>query len=467
MIAHLIDLAYLAAALLFILGIKRLSHPSTAARGNRMAAAGMLLAVVVTLGDQQILSPVWILIGLGVGGVVGGWLALRVETTAMPQLVGFFNGMGGAASALVAWSYLEHARDAGAALRFDELVAVALSIFVGNVTLTGSLVATGKLLESGWARRLLGGSVRFPLQKTLNTALGLLCVALMVQLCLDPTAEPPLYALLGVSSALGVLLVLPIGGADMPVVIALLNSFSGLAASLTGFVLANKVLIIAGSLVGASGLILTDIMCKGMNRTLFHVLFSAFAGTGGAGGAAQRRSKDEVPHRSAEDAAIVLENARSVIITPGYGLAVAQAQHVVRELADMLARNGSNVRFAIHPVAGRMPGHMNVLLAEADLSYDRLYAMEEINEAFEHTDVCLVIGANDVTNPCARTDVDGPLYGMPILNCDQARTVMVIKRSLSPGYAGVDNPLFYLDKTMMLFGDGKAVVQGIIDVLKG
>jgi NAD(P) transhydrogenase subunit beta len=291
----------------------------------------------------------------------------------------------------------------------------------------------------------------------------LVCLGLMVQVCIEPHAIWAFWALLAISSIFGVLGVLPIGGGDMPVMISFLNSLSGVAAMLTGFVIGNTMLIIGGSLVGASGLILTNIMCRGMNRSLGNVLFAA---VGAAATKAKRRSKDEVPVYTAEDAAIVLENAQSIIVTPGYGLAVAQAQHVTRELADVLVGNGASVKYAIHPVAGRMPGHMNVLLAEADVDYDQLYEMDEINDEFERTDVCLVIGANDVVNPIARTDPSGPLAGMPILNCDKARTVMIIKRSLSPGFAGVDNPLFYDAKTMMLFGDGKKVVQSLLSELK-
>ena len=463
--AALIDLAYLSAALLFVFGLKQLSKPSTATRGNRLAALGMLIAIAVTLFDRHILSPTYIVAGLVTGSAIGAVMALKVRTTSMPQLVGFFNGMGGAASAVVAWSHLQFAAQHGVKVEVDVNVTIILSIVVGAITFTGSLVACAKLIETPTFQRLFGGSVSFPLQKTISILMFGGCIALGILFGLDPFPGWELYAMLGLASVLGVILVLPIGGADMPVVIALLNAFSGVAAALTGFVLANKMLIIAGSLVGASGLILTDIMCKGMNRTLWSVLFSAFGGDAGGTATLRRRSKDEVPHRTAEDAAIVLQNAQTVIITPGYGLAVAQAQHDVRELCDMLERNGTDVKYAIHPVAGRMPGHMNVLLAEANVPYDKMYSMEEINDAFGSTDVCLIIGANDVTNPDARTN-SGPLQGMPILNCDYARTVMIIKRSLSAGYAGVDNPLFYTDKSMMLFGDAKKMVKDIIEALK-
>lgn len=462
--AALIDLAYLTAALLFVFGIKQLSTPATAARGNRLAAVGMLIALVVTMFDRQIVSPTYIVAGLVGGTAVGAVLAVRVRTTSMPQLVGFFNGMGGAASAIVAWAHLQYFTEQGKATLVDVNVTAVLSVVIGAVTFTGSMVACGKLSEGRFLKPL-ARSIRLPLQGMVTIALTGGSIALGVLFCLEPGPGWELYALLGVASALGIVVVLPIGGADMPVVIALLNAFSGVAAALTGFVLGNKMLIIAGSLVGASGLILTNIMCKGMNRTLVSVLFSAFGGDSGSAAALGRRSKDDVPRRTAEDAAIVLENAQTVIVCPGYGLAVARAQHEVRELCDLLERNGTQVKYAIHPVAGRMPGHMNVLMAEADVPYDKLYAMEDINDAFASADVSLIVGANDVTNPEARSST-GPLRGMPILNCDKARTVMVIKRSLSPGYAGVDNPIFYMDKTMMLFGDAKDMAKAIIEALK-
>ena len=464
----IIELAYLAASVCFILGIKRLSKPDTAPSGNRLAAAGMLLATVATLFKIGTLSPAFIILGIVIGSAVGAWMAVTVQMTGMPEMVALFNGFGGMSSSFVAWAYyartvlgnpdgfcLSTASGEGV----GNLITVLLSVLVGAITFTGSILAMLRL--SG---KIPGAATVFPGQKAFNGALLLGAVGLMGAIANNP-ADPTLFwALLILSSVLGISGLLPVGGGDMPVMISFLNSLSGVAAMLTGFVIQNTMLIIGGSLVGASGIILTNIMCRGMNRTLGNVLFAGVGAT--SGGGAKRRSKDEVPSYSAEDAAIVLENAQSVIITPGYGLAVAQAQHAIRELADIISANGAQVKYAIHPVAGRMPGHMNVLLAEADVPYDQLNEMDEINEEFERTDVCLVIGANDVLNPLARTDPTGPLAGMPILNCDKARTVMIVKRSLSPGFAGVDNPLFYDHKTMMLFGDGKKVCQDLISELK-
>lgn len=465
----LIELAYLAASACFILGIKRLSKPATAPAGNRLAAFGMFIAVVATVVQIQSLSPLLIIVGMLVGAAIGAWMAFTVEMTGMPEMVALFNGFGGASSALVAWSY--YARHVvsdpdkfaiggtGGNAALGDMVTVMLSVIVGAITLTGSILAMLRL--SG---KIDGAATVYPGQKLINALLLAGCFALMFMVCQEPANKEMFWILLGVACVLGVTGLLPVGGGDMPVMISFLNSLSGVAAMLTGFVIKNTMLIVGGSLVGASGIILTNIMCRGMNRTLASVLFSA---VGAATGKAKRRSKDEVPHKTAEDAAAVLENAQSIIITPGYGLAVAQAQHVVRELGDLLQENGAQVKYAVHPVAGRMPGHMNVLLAEADVPYDLLYEMDEINDEFERTDVCLIIGANDVLNPLAREDDGGPLSGMPILNCDKSRIVMIIKRSLSPGFAGVDNPLFYDQKTMMLFGDGKKMVQDIVTEMKG
>jgi len=464
----IIELAYLAASVCFILGIKRLSNPDTAPGGNRLAALGMLVAAVATLFKIGTLSPAFIILGILVGACIGAWMAIRVEMTGMPEMVALFNGFGGMSSALVAWAYYartvmgtpeQYACATATGENTANLVTVLLSVLVGAVTFTGSILAMLRL--SG---KIPGAATVFPGQKVFNLLLVALSVGLMVGISAAPSDPTLFWALLVVASVLGVSGLLPVGGGDMPVMISFLNSLSGVAAMLTGFVIQNTMLIIGGSLVGASGLILTNIMCRGMNRSLGSVLFAGVGASSGGGG--KRRSKDEVPSYTAEDAAIVLENAQLVIVTPGYGLAVAQAQHVLRELADIISSNGTQVKYAIHPVAGRMPGHMNVLLAEADVPYDQLYEMDEINEEFERADVCLVIGANDVCNPVARTDSSGPLAGMPILNCDKARTVMIVKRSLSPGFAGVDNPLFYDPKTMMLFGDGKKVCQELISELK-
>jgi len=462
----IIELAYLAAAVCFISGIKRLSKPATATSGNRLAAVGMFVAIVATLVSIGTLSPVLIIAGILVGTAIGAWMAIRVEMTGMPEMVALFNGFGGAASVFVAWAYFARTVMGdptkyglgGETGDVGNLITVLLSVLVGAITFTGSILAMLRL-----AGKIGGAATVYPGQKLINGLLVIACIGLMYLVVKNPADPQMFWVLLGVASVLGVTGLLPVGGGDMPVMISFLNSLSGIAAMLIGFVIQNTMLIIGGSLVGASGIILTNIMCRGMNRTLGSVLF---AGVGAVTGKAKRRSKDEVPHKTAEDAAAVLENAQSVIITPGYGLAVAQAQHVVRELGDLLASNGTQVKYAVHLVAGRMPGHMNVLLAEADVPYDLLYEMDEINDEFERTDVCLVIGANDVLNPAAREEDGGPLAGMPILNCDKSNIVMIIKRSLSPGFAGVDNPLFYDPKTMMLFGDGKKMVTDIVTELK-
>ena len=444
---------YLVAAALFIFGLKRLSSPATARRGNQLAAAGMLLAVVVTLTDRQIVGYGTIFAGLVVGSGIGAVLARRVEMTAMPQLVAAFNGFGGGASALVA--AVELLRDPASPLR--TLVTIALSALIGAITFSGSFVAYGKLQGI-----VSGKPVTYPGQRFVDLliALGTLGVAGWLATTGSPAA---LWAVLGASLLLGVVRVLPIGGADMPVVISFLNSLSGVAASMAGFVIDSNALIISGALVGASGLILTNIMVKAMNRSLGNVLFAAFGAEAAVAGpgAGEKTARSATP----EDVAITLAYARSVIIVPGYGLAVAQAQHVLRELASALESRGVDVKYAIHPVAGRMPGHMNVLLAEADVPYDQLYDLEDINPEFDHTDVALVVGANDVVNPSARDDPSSPIYGMPILDVDRAQHVIVVKRSLSPGFAGIDNPLFYLDKTMMLFADAKKGLGEVVSAI--
>ena len=456
----LINLVYLVASVCFILGLKGLASPRSAPRGNLIGALGMLLAVVATLLDQQIITFQLIIIGLVVGGAIGTYLALTVEMTAMPQMVAAFNGFGGGASALVAATALLTPGDFAHVPPIQLYVATAASGLIGAATFTGSMVAWGKLQ----------GVLRWQpksdsLQKTINGTLFVASMALGALVVINPTGFWAYWLLVAVASVLGVMLTVPIGGADMPVVIALLNSYSGLAACATGFVLGNNVLIIAGSLVGASGLILTSIMCKAMNRSLAHVLF------GTLGPSAETASADEVyggkvKSASAEEAATIFETARLVIIVPGYGMAVAQAQHSVRDLANLLQEKGVEIRYAIHPVAGRMPGHMNVLLAEADVPYDQLFALEDINDSFPEADVALVIGANDVVNPSAREDKTSPIYGMPILNVDKAQTVMIIKRSLSPGFAGIPNPLFAAPNALMLYGDGKEMVRELIAALR-
>ena len=439
---------YLVAAILFFFGLRRLGSPATARSGNRLAAAGMLIAIVVTLLDRDIVDFRTIAVGMVIGSVIGALLARTIQMTAMPQLVAIFNGLGGGASALVAASEFRRLLDEAADMPVDVSVTIMLGTLIGTVTFSGSMIAFGKLQEIFYTRPIV-----FPLQKSLSLVLFLAVLGMSGYLVVEPGL--PVYAALGiVCLVLGVLLVIPIGGADMPVVVSLLNSYSGLAVATAGFVLGNVMLIIAGALVGAAGLILTQIMTKAMNRSLINVMFGAFGAVveTPAGMTDADRSVNE---SSPEDAAILLGYARSAIFVPGYGLAVAQAQHQLRELANLMQQRGVEVRYAIHPVAGRMPGHMNVLLAEADVSYDKLFDLDQINDDFGQTDVVLVIGANDVVNPAAREDRGSPIYGMPILNVDRAQHVLVLKRSLSPGFAGIDNDLFYKDNTTMLFGDAK------------
>ena len=454
--AVLTDLVYLIASVLFILGLKKLSSPKTARRGNFLALLGMLLAIVITLLDKGIISYTYIIIGLIIGGTIGAYAAKTVQMTAMPQMVALFNGFGGLASTLVASAEFFRA---DATFELNTLITIVLSVLIGTVTFFGSYVAFAKL------QGIMSSAPKvLPMHQVWNAILMILVIVFGAMLALDPSQHYWLIAIIAVSTVLGFFLVIPIGGADMPVVISLLNSYSGLAAAATGFVLNNNVLIVSGALVGASGLILTNIMCKAMNRSLANVLFAAVGTADSTGDETQDRAA--VIRYTAEDAAIRLESAQSVIIVPGYGLAVAQAQHVLEEMAQLLRERGVNVRYAIHPVAGRMPGHMNVLLAEANVSYDLLYEMDDINEDFQNTDVALVIGANDVINPAARSKKSSPLYGMPILNVDQARTVMIVKRSLSPGFSGEENELFYDEKTMMVFGDAKKVITDVLKELK-
>ena len=457
MIENLVDLAYLFSAILFILGLRGLSHPRTALRGNLMGAFGMFLAVVVTLLDQSIVGFYLIIAGLVSGGLVGTLLALRVNLTAMPELVAVFNGFGGGASALIAGAAIEGILLSGTQPDIQITTASTVSMLIGSVTLFGSLVAFGKLRGIVTERPLL-----IPLRHVVNVILALICLGLVGWLVIDPTAIVALWALGAVAAILGILLVVPIGGADMPVVISLLNSYSGLAAAATGFVLGNNMLIIAGSLVGAAGFILTSLMSRAMNRSLANVLF------GGVGAAIASVSESDMVYEgkvksaSVGEVAVLAEDARRVVIVPGYGMAVAQAQYAVRDLTNLLESKGVEVEFAIHPVAGRMPGHMNVLLAEVDISYDKLKEMDEINPSFIQTDLVLVIGANDVVNPMAReSDSSISIAGMPILDVDMARAVVVIKRSLSPGFAGIPNPLFAADNVLMLFGDAKKVAMDL------
>ncbi|MDP8965137.1 MAG: NAD(P)(+) transhydrogenase (Re/Si-specific) subunit beta [Cyanobacteriota bacterium] len=459
-----IELSYLVAAALFILGLKKLGSPATARQGNLWAAIGMLLAVVATLLDRQVLNYQMILVGLIIGSVIGAIAAYKVEMTDMPQMVGLLNGLGGAASALVAIGEFWRLLSSGEPVTLDATITIILGVLIGGVTLTGSFVAFAKLQGL-----LPGAPMTFPLQQPINALLLIGFFVASGYLLVTPENLSIFLGLVGISLVLGVLFVLPIGGGDMPVVISLLNSYSGLAASAAGFVVMNNMLIIAGALVGASGIILTQIMCKAMNRSLTSVLFGAFGGggTSGVAGASGSGNQDKtVKSVDPEEAAMMLGYARSVVIIPGYGMAVAQAQHSVRELADQLEGKGVEVKYAIHPVAGRMPGHMNVLLAEANVPYPQLYDMDDINPQFEETDVALVIGANDVVNPAARSDAASPIYGMPILEVDKAKHAIVIKRGMSTGFAGVDNDLFYKDKTMMLFGSAKDVVAKLVSEVK-
>ncbi|BAC08247.1 NAD(P)(+) transhydrogenase (Re/Si-specific) subunit beta [Thermosynechococcus vestitus] len=456
------ELSYLGAAALFILGLKKLGSPATARQGNCLAALGMLIAIVVTLLDRQMMSYTGVLAAIGLGSVIGAIAAYKVEMTAMPQMVGLLNGLGGAASALVGIGEFCRSVTLGEPLTPSTLITIILGVLIGGVTLTGSLVAFGKL------QGLMSGTpIIFPMQQAIN--LGLLVAFLVASgwVWLDPSQLLLFWGLVAIASVLGVLFVLPIGGADMPVVISLLNSLSGLAASAAGFIVGNSILIIAGALVGASGLILTQIMCKAMNRSLANVLFSGFGSTTtGNGAVTAHATAKSVRTIDPEESAMMLGYAKSVVIVPGYGMAVAQAQHSVKELADQLERLGVDVKYAIHPVAGRMPGHMNVLLAEANVPYPQLKDMEDINPEFENVDIALVIGANDVVNPAARTNPGSPVYGMPILDVDRARHTIVIKRSLNPGFAGIDNELFYKEKTLMLFGNAKEVLNQLIAEVK-
>ncbi|MEH1838663.1 MAG: NAD(P)(+) transhydrogenase (Re/Si-specific) subunit beta [Nostoc sp.] len=457
-----IQLTYLVAASLFIFGLKKLGSPATARNGNVIASVGMLLAIVATLLDQHVLNYEMILLGLAIGSGIGAIVAYKVQMTEMPQMVGLLNGLGGAASALVAVAEFWRLLDSGAPVPLDVNISMLLDVLIGGVTFTGSFLAFAKL------QGLVSGSpITFPFQQPFNLLLLGAYLVGSAYLIITPDSLPVFLGVVAVSLVLGVMFVIPIGGGDMPVVISLLNSLSGVAASAAGFVVMNNMLIIAGALVGASGLILTEIMCKAMNRSLFSVLFSAF-GTGSTSGAAASGSAIDQTVRSIdpEEGAMMLGYARSVVIVPGYGMAVAQAQHSVRELSDQLERMGVDVKYAIHPVAGRMPGHMNVLLAEANVAYTQLYDMEDINPQFEQADVALVIGANDVVNPAARSDANSPIYGMPILEVDRAKQTIVIKRGMSTGFAGVDNELFYKDKTTMLFGSAKDMVAKLVSEVK-
>jgi H+-translocating NAD(P) transhydrogenase subunit beta len=467
----IVSAVYLLAGILFILGIKGLTKPKTAVRGNQLSALGMLIAVVVTLLDSSIVDFSFIIAGVLIGGIVGATMALKIQMTSMPQMVALLNGFGGGASLTIALA--EYFSKVGAdPSSFAELVtpiavessafgagpegtvaliSIGLTVLIGAVTLTGSFVAFAKLQELMKKSYGLPGG---PIGNALFLAAALVAVVLLVT---NPGNSLAMLSIVALALLLGLFLVMPIGGADMPVVIALLNSYSGIAAALAGFILGNTVLIVAGSLVGTSGLILTQIMCVAMNRSLANVLFGKMA-AGGETVDADEIYAGKVTSAQPDEIAMMLEVAKRVVIVPGYGMAMAQAQHAVRELADAMESRGTEVEYGIHPVAGRMPGHMNVLLAEAEVPYDKLVEMDRINPTFEDTDVVIIIGANDVTNPMARESEGSPIYGMPILNVDKAKNVVVIKRSLSPGFAGLPNPLFAMDHCLMVYGDGKKAV---------
>ncbi len=455
-----VRLLYLVAAVLFITGLRWLQSPETARRGNQLSAVGMLLAILVTLVDREIVGYGTIAAGMVVGSALGLWLAYTVKMTSMPQMVALLNGFGGGASLLVATAEFMHGRAEGIAPPTDVAISTHLGVLIGAVTLTGSLIAWAKLQEV-----MTGKAIVFPGQKSVNLGLFLVTAALAAWLVAVPGAPAwAFYLVIGISLLLGVTLVIPIGGADMPVVISLLNSYSGLAGAMTGFIIQNEVLVVSGALVGSSGIILSQIMCKAMNRSLWNVLFGAFGAT--TASTAKSSAGLAVKTTNIEEAALQLAYAQQVIIVPGYGLAVAQAQHQVRELMDLIEKRGGTVKFAIHPVAGRMPGHMNVLLAEANIPYDKLLDMDDINPEFERTDVALVIGANDVVNPAALTDPGSPIFGMPILRADQARRIIVLKRGMSAGFAGIENELFYDAKTQMLFGDAKGTLSKLVAEVK-
>ncbi|HKY98667.1 MAG TPA: NAD(P)(+) transhydrogenase (Re/Si-specific) subunit beta [Gemmatimonadaceae bacterium] len=457
----IIAIAYIVSAVLFIFGLKRLSSPATARSGNQLAAFGMGIALAATLLDRQILSFWTIAIGTLVGAGIGTYFARTVQMTAMPQMVALFNGMGGATAALVSVAEYIRLSNTGAVIGAGEAASIVLGTMIGAISFTGSLIAFGKLQEI-----LPGRPIQFPLQSLLNGLVLVAILAIGAMIVVGNSGKTGLWGLFALALALGVMFVLPIGGGDMPVVISILNSLTGLAAALTGLVLHNQMLVVAGVLVGASGTLLTLLMSTAMNRSVGNVLFGAFGGAPSAEGGSAAAVTKPIKQTTAEDTAIALAYARSVVIVPGYGLAVAEAQHTVRELATDLEKRGVDVKYAIHPVAGRMPGHMNVLLAEANVPYDQLLEMDQVNGDFAQTDVVLVVGANDVVNPAARDDPSSPIYGMPILDVDKARNIIVLKRSMGHGFAGIENALFYDDKTRMLFGDARKSLTQVAEALK-
>lgn len=454
----LIALSYMAAAAMFVVGLMWLQSPKRARRGNILSGFGMLLAVVATLLDRQILDYSMIIVGLVVGSAVGLLLARMTPMTGMPQMVGLLNGFGGGASALIAAAEYFRYAAAGTVPTLDISITIMLTMIIGAITFSGSMIAAGKLQGIIEER-----AVTYPFQKTINLIVALTILAAGAYLIVQ-FGQPWVFAYLVIASlALGVLFTIPIGGADMPVVICLLNAFSGLAAAMAGFVVKNNALIISGSLVGASGIILTQIMCWAMNRPVTNVLFGAFGAVVADPTAVAGKTVRPI---QADEAAILMAYSKLMIVVPGYGMAAAQAQYAIKQLADELGKRGVDVRFAVHPVAGRMPGHMNVLLAEAQVPYDQLYDMDQINDEFARADVALILGANDVVNPAARYDRSSPIYGMPILNADHAKQIIVMKRSMRPGFAGIENELFYNDKTRMLFGDAREMAQSLIQEVK-
>ena len=461
----IIQLVYLLAAICFIIGLRRLSSPATARSGNQVAAVGMALAVLATffltsISDSGIAGYAFIIVGALIGGGIGFYLARTVQMTAMPQMVALFNGMGGGAAAFSATAELLNRVSRNESISIDVAITTVLGVLIGCVSMSGSVVAVGKL--QGF---MPSSPVTYKGQQIVNAILFGAILIMGIYLSAIKAEPAILWALIAASIVLGVAVVLPIGGADMPVVISLLNSFTGLAVAFTGFTLGNNALIISGTLVGASGTLLTLLMAKAMNRSVTNVLFGAF-GTGGSAEVVSAGAQRPVREIGADDAATMMAYANQVIIVPGYGMAVAQAQHAVQELANLLEKRGVEVKYAIHPVAGRMPGHMNVLLAEANVPYNQLFEMEEINPEFQRTDVALIIGANDVVNPAARNDPKSPIYGMPILDVDKANNVIVMKRSMKSGFAGIDNDLFYEPKTTMLFGDAKDMAQQLVNAVK-
>lgn len=459
MSANLTAIAYLVSGILFIMALRGLSSPESSRRGNVFGMVGMTIAVLTTIVSPAVTSYVWIIVALIIGGGIGTFIARKIPMTAMPQLVAAFHSLVGLAAVLVAAAAFYNPEpygilNAAGELKLGSRIEMALGVVIGAITFSGSIIAFAKLQEL-----MTGNPITFPAQHPLNALLGLLIVASIVMFCID--VDPTWFWIMTVLAlVIGFLLIIPIGGADMPVVVSMLNSYSGWAAAGIGFTLENTALIIVGALVGSSGAILSYIMCKGMNRSFFNVILGGFGGDSAA--SAATRGDRPVKAGSADDAAFIMKNAGKVVIVPGYGMAVAQAQHALREMADKLKEEGVEVVYAIHPVAGRMPGHMNVLLAEANVPYDEVFELEEVNSSFATADVAFVIGANDVTNPAARDDPQSSIYGMPILDVDKAKTVLFVKRSLSPGYAGIDNDLFYADNTMMLFADAKGCCEQIV-----